>query len=150
MASSFINLGLLIILFPGYIAVATTPWVPTAAQAYGIKVGFVVVTVLINIVGFRWVSRISGIILAFLFTPFVAVVIYGFATGGIYALPWHRLADVPDWHTHMRIGAAGVLRFACACASSHAPAMVQAWPRLSAMWCGPLAASTPWAPSPAR
>ncbi len=104
MASSFINLGLLIILFPGYIAVATTPWVPTSMQAYGIKLAFVVVTILINIVGFRWVSRISGLILAFLFVPFVAVVIWGFATRAIYTLPWDSLAYVPDWTTHMRIG----------------------------------------------
>jgi amino acid transporter len=32
MASSFINLGLLVLLFPGYLSVATTPWVPNAWQ----------------------------------------------------------------------------------------------------------------------
>lgn len=63
-----------------------------------------VVVILINIVGFRWVSRLSGAILVFVFLPFFIVVIYGFATGGIYALPWDSVVMVPDWNTHIRQG----------------------------------------------
>lgn len=104
LASSFINLGLLVLLFPGYLSVATNPWVPNAYESFGIAAGFVVVTILINIVGFRWVSRISGVILVYVFLPFVLLVIWGLATGALYHADWTALATVPDWDTHFRFG----------------------------------------------
>ncbi len=65
MMSSFINIGLLITLFPSYFPIHAD-----FGERFALSVLFVIVTIAINIVGFRWVSRISGLIMIVLFLPF--------------------------------------------------------------------------------
>jgi amino acid transporter len=65
MMSSYINIGLLITLFPSYFPIHADFW-----ERFALSVAFVIVTIAINIVGFRWVSRISGLIMIVLFLPF--------------------------------------------------------------------------------
>lgn len=119
MMSSYINIGLLITLFPSYFPIATDYW-----EGFGLSVAFVVVTIFVNIVGFRWVSRISGLIMVFLFLPFFCALGkltrkrgrkwflvfikrncfltfnelgWEIATGRVYTMDWGSLAEIPAW-----------------------------------------------------
>jgi amino acid transporter len=92
MLSSYINIGLLVTLFPSYFPIAASFW-----ERFGLSVAFVVVTMGINIVGFRWVSRVSGLIMVLLFSPFFCALGWEIATGRVHTMNWSSLAEVPSW-----------------------------------------------------
>lgn len=93
MASSFINIGLLITLFPSYVPVSGLLfW-----QRFLISVAFVLVTVGINIVGFRWVSRLSGLFMFVLFSPFFGCLIWELVTRRAWEMDWSSLGSIPPW-----------------------------------------------------
>lgn len=92
-ASSFINIGLLVTLFPSYLPIDNlTFW-----ERFGLSLFFCLVTIGINIVGFRWVSRLSAVILVVLFSPFFALLFWEIATGKIHSVDWAALKDIPSW-----------------------------------------------------
>lgn len=95
MASSFINIGLLISLFPRYFPVDTSQW--SMWSVFGVGSAFTLITIAINIVGFRWVSRVSGLIMIILFSPFVALFVWEVATGRVHTMPWNALGEIPPW-----------------------------------------------------
>jgi len=87
LASSFAGNALLVVLFVDYIPIELTP-----LQDWLVRIGFIVLSTILNIVGIKWMSRISLFLLLFVLSPFFAEIFWVIYTG---RLDVRALREIP-------------------------------------------------------